>query len=91
MDSDEFRLRQGEAIVTALTQQGYITSQFENKLQWQVTQPNDNWWLLLAFLPRPVAQWRLLPATYNSTQTAIYSIIEATIRKADANANGGRR
>lgn len=83
MDSDEFLLRQGEAIINALKQQGYIASRFENKLQWQVTQPDDDWWLLLTFLPRPVAQWRLLPASYNSTQTAIYSIIEQTI--------GGRR
>lgn len=84
MDSDEFLLRQGETIVNALKQQGYITSQLDNKLQWQVTQPDDDdGWLLLTFLSRPVAQWRLLPASYNSTQTAIYFIIEQAI--------GGRR
>lgn len=83
MDNDEFLLRQGEAIVTALKQQGYIASQLENKLQWQVTQPDNDGWLLLTFLPRPVAQWRLLPASRNSNQTVIYSIIEQAI--------GGRR
>lgn len=83
MDSNEFLLRQGEALVNALKQQGYITSQLENKLQWQVIQPDNDGWLLLTFIPRPVAQWRLLPASYDGNQAAIYSIIEATI--------GGRR
>lgn len=83
MNSDKFLLKQGEAIANALVKQGYIAKQLGEKLQWETSQPDDSWWFLLTFLPRPVSQWRFLPAIHDENQTKLYSIVEATI--------GGRR
>jgi hypothetical protein len=72
-------LGQGETIAQALLAQGYVAQKLENQLSWGVSHTDEEWWLLLTFIPRPVAQWRLLPAVQNEKQTQLYSIIEQTI------------
>jgi hypothetical protein len=71
--------QQGETIAQALSAQGYVAQKLDNQLAWGVSHTNEDWWMLLTFIPRPVAQWRLLPAVQDSQQTKIYSIIEQTI------------
>lgn len=83
MTREEFICTQGDSIVAALQEQGYIVAPLQTGHGWQVTQPNEDWWLLLTFLPRPVAQWRFLPAASDDRQQQLYSIVEQTI--------GGRR
>lgn len=81
MTSDEALvvLGQGETIAQALLAQGYVAQKLDNQLGWGVSHADEEWWLLLTFIPRPVAQWQLLPAVQNEKQTQLYSIIEQTI------------
>jgi len=82
--------QQGETIARALMQQGYVAQKLESQLAWSVCQTDADWWMLLTFIPRPVAQWRLLPALHDDHQTKLYSIIEQTICPI-SNSKGGNR
>lgn len=80
--SDETLLKQqGTAIAQAIMAHGYEVQAIPNcdLIAWQVTRPNENWWAMLAWLPRPVAQWRILPVCSHQYQDEIYRIIEETI------------
>lgn len=77
--NDPMITTQGESIVNALMQQGYIAQKLEHQLAWGVSQTDEEWWMLLTFVPRPVAQWRLLPAMHDDNQTRLYSIIEQAL------------
>lgn len=90
MTNDPTLATQGETIATALMQQGYVAQKLDHQLAWGVSQADEDWWMLLTFIPRPTGQWRLLPAAYNENQTRLYSIIEQTIH-AQAHARGGKR
>jgi hypothetical protein len=79
LTSDDSLTQQGETIAQALLSQGYVAQKLDNQLAWGVSQTNEDWWMLLTFIPRPVAQWRLLPAVQDSHQTKLYSIIEQAI------------
>lgn len=79
LNNDSGLTLQGETIARALTQQGYVAQKLDNQLAWSICQTNEDWWLLLTFVPRPVAQWRLLPAVHSEYQSRLYSIIEQTI------------
>lgn len=79
----DFIAAQGRSIATALQRQGYQTERIDTGVGWKITQPDHDWLLVLTFLPRPVSQWRLLPASHNPVQSAIYTVIEEAI--------GGRR
>lgn len=83
MNWQEFLSLQGNSIATALEAEGYQAERMENGLGWKITQSEQDWWLMLTFIPQPVAQWRLLPATFDPIQNEIYSVIEKAI--------GGRR
>lgn len=67
----------------ALEQQGYQVQPVEDQLVWKVSLPDQDWLVVVTFLPRPVAQWRVLPATSNDDYAVIYKVIEQAI--------GGRR
>lgn len=91
---EEFLLQQGTQIILAISRAGYLTRRMTrgDLISWEITRPDSNWWVMLTFIPRPVEQWQILPPShYDDRQRELYRIIEETIRKADANANGGRR
>lgn len=90
LNNDSGLVLQGETIARALIQQGYIAQKLENQLAWSVCQTSEDWWLLLTFVPRPVAQWQLLPAMHSEYQSKLYSIIEQTICT-DFDIKGGRQ
>lgn len=72
---------QGETIARALMQRGYVAQKLDDQLAWGVSQTDADWWVLLTFVPRPVARWRLLPAAHDENQTRLYSIIEQIVNK----------
>lgn len=90
LTNDPLIATQGETIAEALIQQGYSAQKLDHQLAWSVCQTDEDWWMLLTFELRPTAQWRLLPAAYDETQSKLYSIIQQTI---DCNfyAKGGRQ
>ncbi|WAL59040.1 hypothetical protein [Thermocoleostomius sinensis] len=77
--NDVLLSQQGETIAQALLAQGYAVQKLDDQFAWGVSQTNEEWWMLLTFIPRPVAQWRLLPAVQDRQQTKLYSIIEQAI------------
>lgn len=90
LNNDPNLTQEGETIARALMQQGYTAQKLESQLAWGVCQTDEDWWMLLTFVPRPVAQWRLLPALHDDHQTKLYSIIEQTIC-AVSDSQGGSR
>jgi hypothetical protein len=79
---EQFLIQQGEAIASALRQRGYLVKPAVAQTAWEVTKPGEDWWLLLTFIPRPIEQWRFLPA-HPEHQSHLYDIVEQAI--------GGRR
>lgn len=74
-------LAQGKAIAEQLYQHGYCVRHLPDAdlIAWEVSNiASESWWLL-AWLPRPVAQWRILPAQGSSEQRQIYRLIEQAI------------
>lgn len=84
MSQENLLLQQGKKIADAIAKHGYQT-RFLNAdlIAWEVTREDENYWVMMAWLPRPVAQWRILPVAIDDRQQQLYSIIEQTI--------GGRR
>jgi hypothetical protein len=74
-----YLLMQGNAIATALAQQGYKVNKLENQIAWEVELPDTDRWLLLTFIPRPVDQWRVLPPARSDQYAEIYEMIERVI------------
>lgn len=83
MTETTFLVQQGTQIAAAIAKKGYQTRYLNADLiAWEVT-GEDNYWTMLTWIPKPVAQWRFLPVATDDQQQQLYSILEQTI--------GGRR
>lgn len=83
MSEQDFIAHQGSSIAAALVREGYQAEAMKNYPGWKITKEQEEWWFMLTFLPRPVSQWRVLPANNEPQQQEIYSVIDSAI--------GGRR
>jgi hypothetical protein len=79
-------LQQGTQIAVAMSRQGYLCRRMTggDLISWEITRADEDWWVMLTYIPRPAEQWRILPpSSYDPHQPKLYRIIEQTI--------GGRR
>lgn len=81
MIQEDFLRQQGATIATEISKRGYQVKCIHGSdlIAWEVSRSEDNYWVMMAWLPRPVAQWRLLPVAHDDRQSEIYAAIEAAI------------
>jgi hypothetical protein len=77
--SDWLRLQsEGESICATLRQQGYLCRKQTRRLSWKLCKETQDDYVL-AWLPRPISNWTLIPNDTSPQREQLWQLIERTL------------